>query len=425
MNSSDSLPALKTVERLLRETTERVAAECAQPTLAAPRWSEAHWCIAQAVAAIHGISPLLSRCLLWRGPPGWEQFLAEQWQQTFTRQHAMTGLVARIDARARDMGIPITALKGAALHDLSIYQPGMRPMADLDLLVHDHDAAATATMLEGLGCWESYRTRRERVYYHGGHGDGGDDSDGATFGESAERALKIELQTWIAESLPIRVVDITERVLPQRGSAGVQGYASLSALMTHLLLHAAGNIRSRALRLIHLHDIAALAARLSREDWQGALNEPASCWWAYPPLALTARYFPSFIPADVQSRASAACPPRLRRIAQRQRLSDVSLSHLWIESWPGIEWCGSIREQMRYISARVFPDAATCAEIRINEATSDWTTNSPWARLSRPRRMLRWALSRTPRVATMWSVREAWRRGGSPSLSMQSDSPTR
>jgi SAM-dependent methyltransferase len=42
---------LKTVERLLRETTERIAAECGQPTRAAPRWSESHWCLAQAATA--------------------------------------------------------------------------------------------------------------------------------------------------------------------------------------------------------------------------------------------------------------------------------------------------------------------------------------------------------------------------------------
>ena len=416
MSSSDSLPALKTVARLLRETTERMAAECGQPSSAAPQWSHSHWCIAQAVAAIHGVSPLLSRRLPWSGPHAWRQFLGEQWQQTFTRQCALAGLLARIDARARDAGIPITALKGAALHELSIYQPGMRPMADLDLLVHDHDAAATVTLLEGLGYQEIYRTRRERVFQPHAY------RHGASFGESAEHALKIELHTRIAERLPIREVDITELVLPRRGSAGIQHYDSLSALMTHLLLHAAGNIRFRAMRLIHLHDIGALAARLSSDDWGDVLGRRSTHWWAYPPLVLTARYFPSAVPSDVLSRASAACPSRLRRIAQQQRLSDVSLSHMWMEVCPGIEWCGSIQEKLRFVGARVFPDAATRAEIRTNEATSDWTANSSWTRLSRPRRMLRWALSRTPRVTTMWSVRQAWQQGGSSHQSMPSAS---
>jgi len=419
MSSSDSLPALKTVARLLRETTERIAAECGKPTRTPPRWSESHWRLAQAAAVIHGVSPLLSRRLLWRGPHAWQQFLAEQWQQTFTRQHALAGLIARIDAQGRKVGIPITALKGAALHQLSIYEPGMRPMADLDLLVHDHDGAATAVLLERLGYQERYRTRRERVFLQRGQ------HTGDAFGESAGRALKVELHTCIAERLPIREVDVTQLILPRQGSAGIQRYASLSALMTHLLLHAAGNIRIRALRLIHVHDIAALAARLSCEDWHRVLEEPASCWWAYPPLALTARYFPSAVPPHVLSCASVACPSRLRRIAQQQRLSDVSLSHLWIEFCPGIEWCGSIQEKLRFICARVFPDAAVRSEIRTNETTSDWTTNSSWARLSRPRRMLRWAVSRTPRVATIWSVREAWQQAGGSRLLRQSAPLTR
>jgi hypothetical protein len=418
MSSSQSLPSLKTVERLLLETTERVAAECGQPNRATPQWGGSHWRIAQAVAAIHGVSPLLSRRLLWRGPHAWQQFLGEQWQHTFTRQQALSGLIARLDALARDVGIPITALKGAALHDLSIYEPGMRPMADLDLLVHEHDDAATASLLEGLGYKESYRTRRERVFLPHGH------RHAASYGESAERALKIELHTRIAERLPIREVDITELVLPREGSAGIHHYASLPALMTHLLLHAAGNIRPRALRLIHLHDIAALAERLSSDDWYAILGGSAAHWWAYPPLALTARYFPAAIPADVLSRARAACPSRLRRVAQRQLLSDVSLSHLWIEFCPGIEWCGSIREKIGYISLRVFPDAAIRDERWINETNSDWTTNSAWVRLSRPRRMLRWALSRTPRVATLWSVREAWQQGANLQSSMPSASLT-
>jgi hypothetical protein len=418
MSSSQPLPSLKTVERLLLETTERVAAECGQPTRATPQWGGSHWRIAQAVAAMHGVSPLLSRRLLWRGPHAWQQFLGEQWQHTFARQQALSGLIACLDARARDVGIPITALKGAALHDLSIYEPGVRPMADLDLLVHEHDDAATASLLEGLGFRESYRTRRERVFLPHGY------RHAVSYGESAERALKIELHTRIAERLPIREVDITGLVLPRQGSAGIHHYPSLSALMTHLLLHAAGNIRLRALRLIHLHDIGALAVRLSWEDWYEVLGGAELHWWAYPPLALTARYFTSAIPADVLSRASAACPSRLRRVAQRQLLSDVSLSHLWIESCPGIEWCGSLVEKMGYISARVFPNAAVRDEIRINETTSDWTTNSAWVRLSRPRRMLRWVLSRTPRVATLWSVREAWQQGATLQPSMPSASLT-
>lgn len=417
MSPSDTLPALRTVERLLRETTERIAGEFGLPSSATPRWTDSHWRVAQAAAVIHGVSPLLSRHLQWRGPDPWQRFLGEQWQQTFTRQQAMADLIARIDAQARDAGIAMAALKGAALHELKIYEPGLRPMADLDILVHPQDVAAAVALLEALGFGETYRTRRERVFQQAGRGDG------VAFGESVGRAMKVELHTRIVETLPIREVEITELILPQRDSAGVQHYRSLSVLMTHLLLHAAGNIRVRALRLIHLYDVAALASRLNAGDWSVVLGVHAVPWWIYPPLALTARYFPSAVPAEVLSRATAACPTHLRRIAQRQRLSDVSLSYPWIDFCPGSEWCGSMRERMRYLGARAFPNATVRAEVRINEANNDWARNSAWTRLSRPRRLLRRVLARAPRVQTLWSVREAWQRGGQSTLMRSASLP--
>ena len=45
----------------------------------------------------------------------------------------------------------------------------------------------------------------------------------------------------------------------------------------------------------------------------------------------------------------------LRYVSRGQRLSDVSLSHLWIEFCPGSEWCDSIPELLRYMRARTFP----------------------------------------------------------------------
>ena len=91
--------------------------------------------------------------------------------------------------------------------------------------------------------------------------------------------------------------------------------------MMHLLLHAAGNVRSRSLRLIQLHDIAILARRLNRKDWENLLDARPSernLWWAYPPLRLVAQYFPGTIPAYVTVRLEAECPQLLRNIARRR-----------------------------------------------------------------------------------------------------------
>ncbi len=401
------LPPLRIVERIMRETTEALALQCASPSRQAPAWSELHWCIAEAVAAIQGVSPLLSRRLGWQGPREWREFLDQQWQHTLVRHWRMDALVARIDAAARDARLSMVALKGAALHDLAIYAPGERPMADLDLLVGEPDLPAGVALLESLGYREAYRTRRERTF------EPRESNGTALFGEHAANAVKIELHTRIAERLPVRAADITPLLLPDPTVPGLQRYRSAAALMAHLLLHAAGNIRARSLRLIQVNDIAAVAPRLSGEEWQSVLGgEGDRAWWAFPPLALTARYFPGAIPAAMLAQARAACPRLLRTVSERQQLSDVSLSYLWIQFCPGIEWCQSVSEALRFMQHRVFPSRETRAEIQQCERTQLWALDTSWSKASRPRRIARWLLARCPRDATMAPVRAAWSRSG-------------
>jgi hypothetical protein len=408
MKSEDSLPSLAALDRILRDTTERLAAECVQPTAQAPDWSEAHWCIAKSVAAMHGIAPLLAQKLCWHGPESWREFLIQQRQHTFLRHQRILDLARQIDAQARLAGIAIVALKGAALHELGIYEPGLRPMADIDLLVNEADAAAATNLLKMLGYRECYRTRRHRTFKPQGP------SRLAYFGESTDADIKIELHTRITEFLPVREADITALLLPEPAAAGMHHYRSDVALMTHLLLHAAGNMRARSLRLIQLNDISALSGRLGASAWNEVLSlgTPARAWWSLPPLVLTEHYYPGAIPQEVLLRASTDCPRVLRYVSRRQRLTDVSLSHLRIDFCPGSEWCGSLSELLRYLRARTFPSPETRAEVRTCEATQPWAWNSSWTSSSRMRRVATWLLTRPARVPTMWSIRSAWEQSG-------------
>src|SRR4030095_11474335 len=124
-------------------------------------------------------------------------------------------------------------------------------------------------------------------------------------------------------------------------SPGLNGYRSVALLMRHLLLHAAGNMRARALRQIQLHDIACLAARFSEVDWRELLDTRER-WWMLPPLELTFRYYTPPIPAFVWHALQSACPRRLLRATARLGLSDVSWSNLRIEAVPGIQWARSL-----------------------------------------------------------------------------------
>ncbi|HEY6451119.1 MAG TPA: nucleotidyltransferase family protein [Steroidobacteraceae bacterium] len=409
MKSSAPLPSLKLVDRALRATTERLAHECASPLSAPPQWDDLHWCVAQAAAAMHGVSPLLRRTLRWGGPRAWQDFLEDQRQQTLYRHRRIVELVSQLHLRAQAARIAAVALKGVALHELGVYAPGTRPMADVDLLVAARDAAAGSVLLGAMGYEERYSTWRERTF---------EPSRAVAaalgLGEHAENAIKIELHTRVAERLPVREAVITELLLPPPTAFGVNPYGSLAALMTHLLLHAAGNMRSRSLRLIQLNDIAALAARLDSRDWQWVLERERSVrgGWSFPPLALTACYYPGAIPAAVLHGAYTACSGLLRSVSIRQRLSDVSLSRLWMQLCPGIEWCGSVAEALNYVRARAFPSREARAAVQMCDSTQLWAVHSPWTRLSRTRRIARWMVRRPPRAATMWPVHAAWEQVG-------------
>jgi hypothetical protein len=129
------IPEPVALDRTLRKITEVLAQELACPTQAVPDWSDFEWIMARAVAAMHGVSPLLSRALRWQGPAGWTRFLEEQRAHTATRHARIAELLLRLDQRAREAGVAAVALKGVALHAFGVYQAGERPMADVDLLV--------------------------------------------------------------------------------------------------------------------------------------------------------------------------------------------------------------------------------------------------------------------------------------------------
>ncbi len=73
---------------------------------------------------MHGISPLLSRSLPWQGPSAWTMFLQEQRTHTRRGTGEFKQLLLSIDQKAREAGVAATALKGAALHQLGLYEAG-------------------------------------------------------------------------------------------------------------------------------------------------------------------------------------------------------------------------------------------------------------------------------------------------------------
>lgn len=391
------LPPLKTIQSILRKTTEALAHELPEPSNTAPDWSPLEWACARAVVTLHGVSPLLAKSIHWQGPPGWNRFLAEQRAHTEARYPRIVELLQVLDSTARHAGIPFVALKGAALHSLGIYTAGERPMADVDILLREQDAEAAAGILESLQFRETLRSPRHRVF-EPAHAE-----PAAAFGENSANALKIEMHTHVAENLPLRTVDLSARLFPSDPHPGRNDYPSSVALMSHLLLHAAGGMALRLARLLHLHDISQLASRLSPQDWGQLTGD----WWAYPPLALTARYYPASIPPHVLEETRAHCPLMLRHLSERQLLSDVSLSYVWVNAFPGIEWSRSVGEMIAYMSRRAVPSRSMKKMRQVVAQTAPTQRAAGWNQLPQSRRIVRWLISRQARSETLFTVRAA------------------
>jgi len=395
------------LQSALRDTTERLAVEIASPRPAAPAWTRVEWLMARAVATIHGITPLLAARLPWKGPHDWARFLGDESAREQQRHLRIRELLQRVDEVLRSGEVPAIALKGAALYLAGLYRPGERPMADVDILVRGCDLERASRAVEALGFQESLRFWKNTVF-------SARDSTGPwSPRQPGEHPINIELHERICERLPARVTEFPGLGVPAHASPGLNPYPSRASLLGHLLQHSAGAMVERVLRLIQLHDIALLASLATDEDWAEVLRigqETRAAWWAYPPLALTARYYPACIPGRVITAARASCPAPLRWFAARHTLSEVSLSFPWTKAFPGIVWARSPGEALEYVARRVVRgrEAATVRRLASSTEPGLSPRERRWLAASQGARILRWLVARPARSLTMRVVRSSF-----------------
>ena len=405
-NSPAAAPALDEVAAALRRTTEILALALASPADDAPRWTDFEWHIARAVTAMHGVSSLLRERLRWAGPESWRGFLNEQRDHSIGRYRQIARILEAVDSHARADGIAFVALKGAALHALDIYAAGERPMGDIDLLIRSEDVQAMSRVLEACGYAAAFRTHRHEVFQPRLKRP----LNGPRLGEHVDDPINIEVHTRVAEGLPIREIEITQFLFPRSAHAGLNAYPTAASLMLHLLLHAAGNMRARALRLLQLHDIASLGSRFVPADWDELLAsrpEGHSLWWALAPMTLAARYYPAAIPRDLPAKLAVGCPRRLVKLTSRQQVADVSWSNIRIEAFPGVEWSRTPQEALKFMTSRIWPSRADRLELQLGAAQIPGSSSIPWYGSSHAARILRWVFSRPPRVQTLLCVQAA------------------
>jgi hypothetical protein len=397
-----ALPPLRAVQAALRSTSETLAQELAHPSAEAPGWSAFEWRVARAVAVLHGVSGLLWTRLRWQCPAEWARFLGDQSVHIQTRYARASALLRAIHERARDEGLAFVALKGAALHELGLYAGGERPMADLDLLVGAADVERMAGILRAQRYRQTTVTWKHRVF------EALEVPAPAAFGEHAHNGIKIDLHVRVREILPLRPVEVAHLILPAHPCPGLNPYRSRAALMAHLLLHAAGSITLRTLRLVQLHDLALLSTQMSSADWDelsGPIARDCGLWWALAPLVLLAHYYAP-VPERVIATATIGCRWPLRRSAYRRSLWQVSFSDLRRNAFPGIEWSGSVREALTFATQRATLAAQVLTRIMVaGSVTSGLDGTAGEQGLRVPARG--WVALRPIRPATLQAVRSA------------------
>ena len=398
MTEQTRLPPTREIGAALRKTTERLARELATPTDEAPVWSDFEWRAAMAASVMHGVSALLANRLRWRGPVFWEAFLAEQKEQGLLRQQRIEALLARMHAAAEQAGLGLLALKGSALLTMALYEPGERPMSDIDLLVREEDFDAAAQLLESLDY------ERELMNWKHLNLVPRDMLAAPHLGEHVDNPIKFDLHTRVVERMPVNEVEITAHTLPAQMRCGLNSYPSQIALMRHLLMHTAGNLREKAIRLIQMQDIARLAQRLSPAEWQTLLSNAADMWWALPPLSMVERYLPGTIPPLALDRLRTACQPWLRLSLHQQCVADVSLSRIELPALPGLEWSRSPADPLMMGFKRIFPDRVPPMPKRATEGAWPAASDSDWTVRSRLWKIVRWMAARPARVPTLNAV---------------------
>ena len=256
-----------------------------------PNWSPKLWETFQFASRVHGVAPLLYEKL---NGADWldsslKAWLAEQYAFNAQRLAKMQGELKEILALFNRHGLSILPLKGSILAE-EFYKPaGLRPMADLDVLLRPEDLAMSTQLLAQLGYqqdvvhWKHLSfikpDNRQVVSKDCEHPDN-------------PRGLEVHL--YCRESFGGPTVELTQMMWQRAYPGNLLGESTLipdlEALWLHLLAHTSYHMWQGKGRLIHLVDLARVTPRINHPL---LLLNTVEARFTYPGLVLLKKYFPA------------------------------------------------------------------------------------------------------------------------------------
>jgi len=293
-------------------------------------WDAEDWEAARWAVQVHGVGPLLDRAAeRWPDAealhPTLRGYLAEQRRLSGERVALLLRDLAEILRACEQEQIAVVPLKGSLLATLYYAEPGLRPMNDLDLLVRPADEQRMLRLLARLRYQLIARSQKHlmlaRPEAHG--------SVVSYTGEHPDNPRSLDLHTRLAEYFWGIRYDLTDEGWADSAPGRLQGVEAFVlapvTLLHHLAIHASSDALARRLRLLHLVDIALVAAKLDQAGWErivAGAQRRGEQRLIYPALLLTSRYYP-VVPATVLRSLRSGVPPALL-----QQLDTTSLDQL-------------------------------------------------------------------------------------------------
>lgn len=310
-------------------------------------------------ARLHRLEPLLYAAL--RDEDCLPSDIEAEWREAYLTTALRNAVALRaldaVVARLADAGIPVIVLKGAALAQTVYGNVALRPMHDLDVLVHPAHAARALQALASLGfrrLWDEPRHGAEAAY-----------ESHTSLINSAEMGVILELHWGLIDSpyyqSRLRTDWFWATARPLRAGQSqpliLGASAQILYLCAHLLLHHSGAPDGH---LLWLNDIAAcvshdgdaidwdaILAQAQRDDLVIALQRT---------LPRIATEFGAPVPPAALTRLAALRPTR----AERRIVARLTLAHRPVGQrfWDDLTTFSDWPRRIGFATANLFPSQA-------------------------------------------------------------------
>ncbi|MBD3182189.1 hypothetical protein GF312_07850 [Candidatus Poribacteria bacterium] len=323
-------PDLKTISEItIKWLLEKAPEKIITPT---KTWKNEHWRVARWAIWAQGIGPMLyfhlrDKASFNEFPRHFCQYLSGQYYLNSQRISVMMDELYTILDAFNENRIDVIPLKGSLLNVLYYKDPGLRPMADIDLLVKPVDMECIHNLLSKMGYKVLNESWRHRVYVIAKAS-----RKLVLEGEHPENPRQLEIHFDIRENflgVDYRLSDLMWNNC-HPGKIGNSSGMILDpwALLIHLLLHTNRHIWKHSARFRQLVDISIVASELSKNDWSKFLEEMACISRKhvfYSSFLFVMKYPGMDLPSEVCDKLSDYNNTSLHKLLKRMDLSDFSV----------------------------------------------------------------------------------------------------